>query len=158
MHKKASREGSGNGQAGPRVPRGHHYNRQPPAFLPQDKRERKRWAKGGTLGIFGIWNLRHSETRSMCNSLLGLKAADTEKEQRRLKENAFVLSNMAASGHDPELEVPGRRPQGVSTLPISLLPRHAGQRLASQSGFEDRTRSFVPSPQTYDFLSPLAPR
>lgn len=51
---------------------------------------------------WGIWNLRHSESRSMCDSLIGPKAVYTEKEPEPLKENAFSLSNMAASGGDPE--------------------------------------------------------
>lgn len=64
------------------------------------------------LRIYGIWNLRHSETRSVCNSLLGLKAAYTEKEPKLLKESAFFLSNMAASGDDPECKCQGDKLRG----------------------------------------------
>lgn len=38
----------------------------------------------------------------MCDSLIGPKAVYTEKEPEPLKENVFSLSNMAASGSDPE--------------------------------------------------------
>lgn len=46
---------------------------------------------------WGIWNLRHSEIRSMGDSLLGANAAYTQEEPKPLKEKAFF-----AIKHDPQ--------------------------------------------------------
>ena len=89
MHTNPSRKGSDYRQAGLRLPREAQSNKQPPAFLPGTGGNKKA-DQGKELRMDRhIWNLRHSEIRSMRDSLLGPKAAYTEKEPGPLQEKAF---------------------------------------------------------------------